>query len=276
MVSRSSRHKNNLFMWERLIKCTRTLAGWCRACLVIVVLCCLAPATFAETADNTGIRGVVKAVNEALLTVDIKANISNLPVRAGESFSEGDVLVQFDCTAEKAESAAMQAVYRAAQARYENSVEMKSYDAIGAFDVNLAKAEMDEAKARSSVAEARTRQCRITAPYAGRVAELAVNQYEMPAPDTPLMKIVGTSSLELRLIVPSAWLNWLQRGAQFQFQVDETGKNHVAIVNSIGAEVDAVSKTVPIIASFQSLPATVLPGMSGTARFIQAKLAQAN
>jgi len=197
-------------MLGRQIKCSTTMVLKMKTRVAAMLISCAAFAANAETLVETDIRGVVKAVHEALLTVDIKANISELPMKPGESFSKGDVLIQFDCTAQEVEAAASQAVYSAAKARYENSVEMKNYDAIGTFDVSLAKAEMNEANARSRAAAARIRHCRITAPYTGRVAELAVNQHEMPAPDTPLMKVIGTNSLELRLIVPSAWLNWLQ------------------------------------------------------------------
>jgi len=227
----------------------------------------------AEALADGGIRGVVKAQHEALLTVDIKSNISALPVRTGQSFAKGDVLVSFDCKAQLAAADASRAAYTAARSRYESNVEMNSFDALGGLEVDLAKAEMDEAAARARGAEALIRQCRIIAPYAGRVAELAVNTHEMPAPDTPLMKIVGTKDLELRLIVPSAWLNWMAPGVVFEFEIDETGKHHEARVTNIGAEVDAVSRTVPIIASFSKTPATVLPGMSGTARFKQVELA---
>ena len=82
------------------------------------------------------------------------------------------------------------------------------------------------------------------------------------------MKIVGSNDLELRLIVPSNWLSWLKIGESFSFQVDETGQQHVAQVTQVGAEVDAVSRTVPITAKFEAHPSTVLPGMSGTAVFV--------
>jgi len=117
------------------------------------------------------------------------------------------------------------------------------------------------------VCQARTKDCVIQAPYSGRVAELAVNAFETPGVNQPLMKIIGSDELELRLIVPSNWLSWLKIGESFSFQVDETGDEHQALVTQVGAEVDAVSRTVAITAKFESLPATVLPGMSGTALF---------
>lgn len=224
--------------------------------------------------QSQGVRGVIKAEQEAVISVDIKASILALPLKTGESFARGDLLISFDCESQQAESAAARAAYKAADSRYETTVEMNNHDGLGALDVSLAKAEMDEASARVRAAEARNRQCRILAPYAGRVAELSVNVHEMPAPDTPLMKIVGSQRLELRLSVPSNWLSWLKIGGLFQFHVDETGRRHEARVTSLGAEVDAASRTVAIVAAFATVPESVLPGMSGTAYFAQASRGQ--
>lgn len=263
-TSITSRHLNN----SSDLMGNKFYTGWTsRVGAVLAIIWCLDIWANADAVFDEGIRGVVKAQHEALLSVDIRSYVKALPVRPGGSFSKGDLLISFDCVAQLATADASRASYNAAKSRYESSVEMNSYDALGGYDVDLARAEMDEAAALARGAEALTRQCQIVAPYEGRVAELAVNTHEMPAPNTPLMKIVGTSELELRLIVPSGWLNWLTPGVDFQFEIDETGKRHKATVISIGAEVDAVSRTVPIIATFDKASVSVLPGMSGIARF---------
>lgn len=217
--------------------------------------------------QSNEVRGVVKAKNEALLTAGLRAPVSKTPVRTGQAFEKGDTLLEFDCAGERAEADAARAAWQAAKARYDNQVEMQALDAAGQFDVVLAKAEMNEASARSRVIAARIKDCKITAPYAGKVAQISINAHEIPSTDQPIMKIVGNDDLELRLIVPSRWLGWLEVGGTFTFIVDETGEEFPATVDRLGAEVDAVSGTIPIIAIFVEKPASVLPGMSGTAQF---------
>ena len=58
-------------------------------------------------------------------------------------------------------------------------------------------------------------------------------------------------------------------GSSFDFKVDETGEQLGASVWQIGAEVDAVSRTVPVVARFTSFHGQVLPVMSGTAQFTE-------
>lgn len=254
--------------------CKRLFSGYkakfFTICILLVFFSGTALATQQEntlTSDSNGVRGVVNAVKQAVIRSDITARVTLAPFRAGETFKKGAVLMKFDCQTYYSEIKVAQAAYRAAKTRYDNAMEMNKYKAAGLYEVDLAKAELAQANASIRVARSRCANCAIKAPYAGRVAETFVHVFETPNAGEPLMKIVGVGALEIRLIAPSKWLTWLKPGATFNFLVDETGTEHQASVTNIGAEVDAVSGTVPIIAQFKKPDSSVLPGMSGVAVF---------
>ena len=213
------------------------------------------------------VRGVVKSAQEAVLSADLNARVIETPLQVGEAFRKDDVLLKFDCEIQRAEARAAKAAYVASKSAHSNNMELQEYGAVGEFDVRVSKAEMQKALAQAEAIVARTKDCVINAPFNGRVAELAINAFETPGPNQPLMKIVSNNEFEVQLIVPSTWLAWLRPGTSFDFVVDETGAEHQATVRQLGAEVDAVSRTVPVVAAFSTLPAPVLAGMSGTANF---------
>jgi len=223
--------------------------------------------TTANADELDSVRGVIKASKEAVIGVEFSAKVIETPVQTGDSFVKDDILLVFDCEAMEAEQRAAQAAYQAARITHKNNLELQSYGAIGDIEVGVSEAKAMEAKAISEVASVRPKDCVISAPYNGKVAELSVNNFEIPSVNQPLMKIVGRDELELRLIIPSNWLSWMTAGHQFSFDVDETGSSHKAVVSQIGAEVDAVSRTVSIVARFVEKPETILPGMSGNAVF---------
>lgn len=233
--------------------------------LLLAGLVFILPSVNAESLSP--VRGVVKAEKEAIISVEFAAKVIKTPDGVGASFSENDTLFVFDCDALSADQKAAKASHMAAKRKYQNNLELQEHGAVGAIDVGISEAEMHEAKARVSSIKARSKNCTIKAPFDGRVAELGINPFETSSANAPLMKIVGTEALELRLIVPSIWLSWLKAGNLFEFQVDETGTSFQAEVVRVGAEVDAVSRTIPISAKFVQVPPTVLPGMSGTAYF---------
>lgn len=223
----------------------------------------------AETPEP--VRGVVKSAQEAVLSADLNARVLETPVQQGDSFSKDDTLVKFDCEVQQAEARAAKASYAASVSTHQNNLDLQQYGAVGEFEVTTSKAEMQRALAQAEAIKARTKDCELRAPFDGKVADLAINAYETPGPHQPLMKIVSSDSHEIQLIVPSSWLAWLRQDSPLEFVVDETGETHKASVKRLGAEVDAVSRTVPVIADFTSLPAPVLPGMSGTAYFKRTK-----
>lgn len=224
-----------------------------------------ATSTLAKTPEP--VRGVVKSAKEAVLSADLNARVLETPVMQGDSFSKDDTLLKFDCEIQQAEARAANAAYTASVSTHRNNLDLQQYGAVGEFEVNMSKAEMQRALAQAEAIKARTKDCELRAPFDGKVADLAINAYETPGPHQPLLKIVSSDSHEIHLIVPSSWLAWLRLDSSLEFVVDETGVTHEATVKRLGAEVDAVSKTVPVTANFKASPDAVLPGMSGTAYF---------
>ena len=91
------------------------------------------------------------------------------------------------------------------------------------------------------------------------------------SPGTPLLDILETGQLEVQMIVPSRWLAWLKPGAPFTVEVEELGRRFPAKVRRLGAQIDPVSQTVPVVGVIDSAHPELLPGMSGWAVYPQRK-----
>ncbi len=240
-----------------------------------VVMCCVfAVVTHAADDDlfmdenvSENIRGLIKPVEKAVISSQISAQIEKIPYKAGDSFKKGDKLVDFDCSFYRADLMAADATYKAKQNVFENNKELLALNAISDIDVSISESEMEAARAERSMRAIRVTQCEIKAPYDGRVIEIAVNEYENVPADTEILSILNDNDLEIELIVPSNWLNWLKEDEAFSFLIDETGQSVAATVSKIGAVVDPVSQTVKLTGKFTDKPDRVLSGMSGTAQF---------
>ena len=226
----------------------------------------------AELSSDTGIedeiiRGLIKPVRAAVLSSEIPARITRMPFRGGERFQKGDVLVGFDCDMNQANLAAARAEYEARSKKHENNQQLLELNAISNIEVDISAAEVKKASAEVRINQIRVERCQIKAPYNGRVVETLANEHESVATDTDLLSILEDNQLEIELIIPSSWLGWLDIGDQFEFNVDETGKNYPATVSRIGAAVDATSQTIQVTGVFTTNNEDILSGMSGTATF---------
>lgn len=211
-------------------------------------------------------RGIVTAGADVVVSTELVAIISSLDFKPGDSFAVGDMLVRFDCARYAAERRAAAAALRTARLEVTSNEKLLRHKAVGEIEVEISRAKRDQRGAQLEALLVRERQCAIAAPFDGRVVERHVQLYEMSKPNGPLLRIVN-KTLEIDLIVPSLWSRWLQRGALFRFQVEETGAVLDARVVRISAVVDPVSRTLRVTGQFDDPGERVLPGMSGAATF---------
>lgn len=212
-------------------------------------------------------RGIVKAVHEATLSSDLGYRITEMPFREGQAFRKGDTLVAFDCDALNAELKSAEARLSAEQVTAQNNAKLQQYNAIGRYEVNLARAKVDQAAADVEVIRVRTDQCAIKAPFDGRVSTRSANVAELTDRTRPIMQIVSDRDLEIEMLLPADWLRWLKTGETFSMRVEESAVSITAQVSQIAPAVDPVSQTVKVIGRFTGDRSAVLPGMSGPVRF---------
>jgi RND family efflux transporter MFP subunit len=231
----------------------------------------LLPAVGAASAQDTEepVRGMVRAIDDALISTELNTRILQIARREGEDFKKGDILLKFDCRKYETELKAALAEEEFNKIALDNSVELDKRKAIGHFDVEQNRAKYEKAQAEAETLANQVDECTIAAPFDGRVAEMRAKAFETSKPNEPLMRLVNTDRLEIELIVPSAWLRWIKPGLAFRVVVDETETKHDATVQRIAATVDSVSQTVKVMAVFDESARNILPGMSLTAEMKQ-------
>lgn len=212
-------------------------------------------------------RGVLRARDQTILSSELAGRITAMPYRDGQPFDKGDVLVRFDCSAYQAQLKAAQAAVRVAREELTHARQLASLNSVGHFEVTLAEARQARAQAEARVYQVQVERCDISAPFSGRVVERRVQPHESVATGAPLVEIVDNSTLEVHLLVPSRWLEWLSPGQPFEFTPDETGRPLSAQVERLGAAIDEGSQTLLLIGILPREATGLLAGMSGSARF---------
>jgi RND family efflux transporter MFP subunit len=222
--------------------------------------------TDAQGQTEAPIRGMVRALKQSSIATDLPARVKRLLVREAQAFRNGDLLLEFDCERLEAELAAAEATMREMQLSLDSNLYLDQKGAIGRFDVEVSRARADKAVAEANSLRSRIKQCKVIAPFDGRVVDLAINDHEYPVQGRPFMTLVNEANFEIDLIVPSYYLRHIRPGDAFKYTIDETGHEYDAKVLRVGAAVDPVSQTVKVIAVFSGPVDDVLAGMSGAAK----------
>ena len=193
------------------------------------------------------------------------ADITKLNVALGSRFKTGDTLVTFNCIDPRARLAMAKAELSGAVETHTAKLRMQGLEQ--ASDVEVALAASDVAKARATVklSELQIRYCSIKAPWDGRIAKVYIRNHMTVTPGQPMLDLVKSGPLRLKVNVPSRLLSRLKVNSKFEVKIDETGKTYQASVAAINSRVDSVSQTVEIEGLMTQEFPELLAGMSGTA-----------
>ncbi|MGL4637891.1 MAG: efflux RND transporter periplasmic adaptor subunit [Beijerinckiaceae bacterium] len=214
--------------------------------------------------EPSALRGVVRAVHEAAISSDMATRVTALPFREGEAFKKDDVLVEFDCERLRADLKAADAERRGHHAAWENSARLFQLRAAGAHEVSMAAATHDKSAAMLEGLQARVKQCRILAPFDGRILDLTVRRHETPSPNQPLIRILDDKSLEIDMLLPASAINSIKPGTPFTLTLDDTGQRLSGEITRVSPALDIVSQTFKASGVPKSDLKSVLPGMSGS------------
>lgn len=230
----------------------------------------LAPGNAAPTAAASGdsrIRVQLMSRHAVTLAGELSARIAALPVPEGAGFRKGQVLVEFDCDAYRAQLAKAQAAQETAAQMLEVNQQLVKLNSAGALETAQAEGRARESAAELSYMRTMVGKCAVTAPFAGRVAKRVASVHQYASPGTPVLEIVDAGPLELRMLVPSKWITDLKAGSRFTITVDELARSFPARVERLGAQIDPVSQSVLVVGMVEGSSAELLPGMSGWASF---------
>ena len=161
--------------------------------------------------------------------------MQRLAVTEGGAFKKDQLLVQFDCSLQQAQLNKAHAGQNAADKTWRANQRLAQLNSVGKVELETSQAEVQKAAAEVAASKALLDKCRVTAPYAGRVAEQKIREQQYAQPGQPLLDIIDDTALELEFLVPSRWLVWLKPGAAFQVRIDETGKTYPAKVQWLAA-----------------------------------------
>jgi membrane fusion protein (multidrug efflux system) len=218
---------------------------------------------------SNGIKGQLQPVKHAVISTETTASITSINVSDSDAFKKGATLVEFNCRIERAELKKAKAAQKADDTRVKVNTKLDELSSISQLDYKLALYKAEESAAEVAIITERVRNCKITAPYSGVVEEVLKENYEYVKKGEPVLKILDDSVLEIELLVPSSWITWLKKDAEFKVNVSEVGKSYTAKVTNVGAKIDPVSQSIKIKGAISNKEKILKPGMSITAFFIR-------
>jgi multidrug efflux system membrane fusion protein len=177
-----------------------------------------APVRAAAEARSLGFDGTVEAVRQTVLAAQVPGAVVGLDVRVADRVKAGQTLVRIDARAADQTAAATSAQVTAIRASLEVATKelerqrqlfQKEYISRAALEraeaqYTATRAQLDAQAAQAGAARTQSGLHRVSAPYAGVVAEVAVELGDMAMPGRPLLSLYDPTAMRVTVAVPQS------------------------------------------------------------------------
>lgn len=227
-------------------------------------------AAFAAEAPGTAPRRdrplsvVFESKNMATLSAEIPTKVIAVKKQMGDSFSKGDVLVEFDDTVYKANLVRAQSEVSATHQALKVAKKMSSYKSATPLDIANARKEAGSASASLMVAKKEMDDAVIKAPFNGVVKQVLVRDHEWVDQGTPVIEVVDDSVLRANILMPSTGYGRISLGQEVSISVNETGETVSCKITHISKVLDPASGTFEVYGEVPNQGGKIVSGMTGT------------
>lgn len=227
----------------------RRLGGW----LAVVALGAgVGPVALAATLPSVAVsgaadssmssyEGTVESLRQTTMAAQVPGAVVELPVRAGQRVSAGQLLLRIDARAANQAATASQAQIGAARAQLDvaakdlerkRQLAAKNYISKAALEQAEAgyRAAAAQVNALTAAAAAATTQSGfyvVKAPYAGVISQLSIELGDMAMPGRPLLTLYDPASLRVTASVPSSVIGRVDP-AKAQVELPDAGGSMIA------------------------------------------------
>lgn len=234
----------------------------------------------ATAQDVYDAEATVEATRDARVASQVAGRLVDLPVRAGDHVSQGQVLARIDTSVVDQQVATAQAQLAQAQAQASlahaeleraRALRQKEYLSQAALDRALAQASTADAQVRAVKAQvnathAQARWHVVRAPFDGWLAQVNVSVGDSAQPGQALMQVYDPAMLRLSAQVPESVAARLRRDAPVQLEVGQqrASQNGAQILPAVDPVSRTVTVRVPLMGSSWH---DLTPGQAARMRF---------
>lgn len=205
-------------------------------------------------------------ISTPILSSQVSAPVVAIYKRMGESFKEGEIILELDTTVFGANVIKAKTVLERSRTVLSARKALFDDDVASLVDLRDAQAAVATAEAELVLALNQYDAAIIRGPYNGKVVTLAIQLYELPQPGQALVEVIQDEILLAKILYPSSYLNELAIDKVIQVEVKETGKIVDAKIIRIGSVIDPSSATIAVDAEVDNKDGSLRAGMTGTTR----------
>lgn len=206
--------------------------------------------------------GTVSAVQGVTVAAQLDGQVVAIDFQPGTKVKQGDLLVQQDISAEKAQLQAQEAAVDLARVNLRRSSELLRQNTISRSQFDSDQAAYDEAKAQAENIRATIEKKTIRAPFSGWLGVRQVNLGQVLKAGDPIVSLQSLQPVYVDFYVPQDMLAELSRGLAVDVRSDAfPGSSSQGRLTTIDPQIDAATRNLHLEATLPNPDEHLRPGM---------------
>ncbi len=209
-----------------------------------------------------GYSGTVEEENGASLSFTTGGTIMQLKVKVGDHVRKGQLIATVDPTQVRNSYDMAHATKMQAEDAYRRMKQLHDKGSLPEIKWVEAQSQLQQAVSAESIAKKSLADCNLYAPFSGVVSEKYAEVGQNAAPGMPVVKLVTTTALNVKISVPESEMAniHIRQRARILVQALD-GKQYEGYVIEKGVIADPVSRSYSVKIRVEGTDNALLPGM---------------
>lgn len=192
---------------------------------------------------------------------DLRALVTEVPVRRADAVAEGDVLVRLDTALAEAERRLAEITVQGLAARLARTEDLAGRNLVSRDEIEQLTTDLAVARAELARAELAIDRAAIRAPFSGIVSAVAVTEGELSGSE-PLLTLIETDTLHAEMVFVDGAFGAFAPGDPVRAAIDLTGDRLEGRITRIDPFIDPASNSFTAVAEIPNLDGAVPAGVS--------------
>lgn len=206
--------------------------------------------------------GNLRAVQGVGLTAEITGRVTEVAVADGASVEAGQVLVRLDADGLRAELRGARAEASLAEIEIQRQRRLRQQNAVSQAAVDTAESQLEQARARVDQVQAQLDKKTITAPFAGRLGIIQVDQGQYLDVGQVIATLQNLTPINVDFTLPQEQLRRIETGQALVTRVDAyDDRSFDGQIAAISPRVNASTRSADIRGRIANEEGLLRPGM---------------
>lgn len=212
--------------------------------------------------DETQSVGSLRSFQGVMLRPEVGGRVSQVLFKDGQKVKKGQILVQFDDQLPAAQLAQAKAELSIAQANHTRNQELVSQNFISKRSLDESDAALQVAQAKLALAQATLQRLKVLAPFDGTAGLRQINVGDYLKDGTDMVNVEDIEAVLLDFRLAERFQAKIKPGQKAQVSMDALpGRKFTAIIQAIDPLIDANGRSVGVRGCIDNRQMQLRPGM---------------